>query len=64
MNLKEECGSVKILEVVLHILFVMSPYEKLRRNKTKWLYISKVVKEICIIWVCEMGRKEENIEKK
>lgn len=60
MNLKEECGAIKIWGMVFDILFVMSQREELRKNKTKQLYISKIVEGMCIyvgVWDGE-GRRE------
>lgn len=54
--------------MVFDTLFVMSQHEKLRKNKNKQLYISKIVKGMCIsvgVWDGE-GRREywEEIGKK
>lgn len=68
MTLKEECGTVKIWEMLLHILFFMSRYEKLVKKKTKHLSIPKALLDVWIslgVWDRKGGRQYwEEIEEK
>lgn len=72
MNLKEECGAIKIWGMVFDILFVMSQHKKLRNDKTKQLYISTIVKGMYIyvgVWggegkrILRRSRRERKIQR-